>query len=193
MKSLFRPMLVIFAVLTALTGLAYPAVMTAFGQAVFHDKANGSLIEHDGKVVGSRLIGQQFDAPQYFWGRLSATTPMPYNAQGSSGSNLGPINPALADEVKGRLDALKAAGHMPAGMAVPVDLVTSSGSGLDPEISPAAAAYQVERVAAARKMNANDVAALVDRYTRGRQFGLFGEARVNVLELNLVLDEVQHG
>jgi K+-transporting ATPase ATPase C chain len=193
MKSLFRPMLVIFAVLTAVTGLAYPAVVTAFGQAVFHDQANGSLIEKDGKVVGSRLIGQQFDAPQYFWGRLSATTPMPYNAQGSSGSNLGPINPALADEVKGRLSALQAAGHLPAGVAVPVDLVTSSGSGLDPEISPAAAAYQIERVAAARKMSANDVAALVDRYTRGRQFGLFGEARVNVLELNLALDDAQRG
>ncbi len=193
MKSFFRPMVVIFAVLTAVTGLAYPAVMTAFGQAVFHDQANGSLIEKDGKVVGSRLIGQQFDAPQYFWGRLSATTPMPYNAQGSSGSNLGPINPALADEVKGRMSALQAAGHLPAGQAVPVDLVTSSGSGLDPEISPAAAAYQIERVAAARKMNVNDVSALVDRYTRGRQFGLFGEARVNVLELNLALDDAQRG
>ncbi|CAG9221662.1 K(+) transporting P-type ATPase subunit KdpC [Paraburkholderia sabiae] len=193
MKSLFRPMVVIFAVLTAVTGLAYPAVMTAFGQAVFHDQANGSLIEKDGKVVGSRLIGQQFDAPQYFWGRLSATSPMPYNAQGSSGSNLGPINPALADEVKGRISALQAAGHLPSGVDVPVDLVTSSGSGLDPEISPAAAAYQVERVAAARKMNVNDVAALVDRYTRGRQFGLFGEARVNVLELNLALDDAQRG
>jgi K+-transporting ATPase ATPase C chain len=193
MKSLFRPMVVIFAVLTAVTGLAYPAVMTAFGQAVFHDQANGSLIEKDGKVVGSRLIGQQFDAPQYFWGRLSATSPMPYNAQGSSGSNLGPINPALADEVKGRIAALQAAGHLPSGVDVPVDLVTSSGSGLDPEISPAAAAYQVERVAAARKMNVNDVAALVDRYTRGRQFGLFGEARVNVLELNLALDDAQRG
>ena len=193
MKSLFRPMVVIFAVLTAVTGLAYPAVMTAFGQAVFHDQANGSLIENDGKVVGSRLIGQQFDAPQYFWGRLSATSPMPYNAQGSSGSNLGPINPALADEVKGRISALQAAGHLPSGVDVPVDLVTSSGSGLDPEISPAAAAYQVERVAAARKMNVNDVAALVDRYTRGRQFGLFGEARVNVLELNLALDDAQRG
>lgn len=188
MKSLFRPMLVIFAVLTGVTGLAYPAVMTAFGQAAFHSEVNGSMIEKDGKVLGSRLIGQQFDAPQYFWGRLSATSPMPYNAQGSGGSNFGPINPALADEVKGRLDALKAAGHMPAGVAVPVDLVTSSGSGLDPEISPAAAAFQIERVAAARKMNANDVAAIVDRYTRGRQFGLFGEARVNVLELNLALD-----
>jgi len=193
MKSLFRPMVVIFAVLTAVTGLAYPAMMTAFGQAVFHDQANGSLIEKDGKVVGSRLIGQQFDAPQYFWGRLSATSPMPYNAQGSSGSNLGPINPALADEVKGRIAALQAAGHLPSGVDVPVDLVTSSGSGLDPEISPAAAAYQVERVAAARKMNVNDVAALVDRYTRGRQFGLFGEARVNVLELNLALDDAQRG
>jgi len=166
MKSLFRPMVVIFAALTVVTGLAYPAVVTAFGQAVFHDQTNGSL---------------------------SATTPMPYNAQGSSGSNIGPVNPALADEVKGRLDALKAAGHMPAGFAVPVDLVTSSGSGLDPEISPAAAAFQIERVAAARKMNANDVAALVDRYTRGRQFGLFGEARVNVLELNIALDDAQRG
>jgi potassium-transporting ATPase KdpC subunit len=193
MKSLFRPMVVIFAALTVVTGLAYPAVVTAFGQAVFHDQADGSLIVSHGKVVGSRLIGQQFDAPQYFWGRLSATTPMPYNAQGSSGSNIGPVNPALADEVKGRLDALKAAGHMPVGVAVPVDLVTSSGSGLDPEISPAAAAFQIERVAAARKMNANDVAALVDRYTRGRQFGLFGEARVNVLELNVALDDAQRG
>jgi potassium-transporting ATPase KdpC subunit len=189
MKTLFRPMLVIFAVLTAVTGLAYPAVMTAVGQAAFHDQVNGSMIEKDGKVLGSRLIGQQFDAPQYFWGRLSATSPMPYNAQGSGGSNLGPLNPALADEVKGRIAALQAAGHVPANTEVPVDLVTSSGSGLDPEISPAAAAYQVERVAAARKMNANDVAALVDRYTRGRQFGLFGEPRVNVLELNVALDD----
>jgi potassium-transporting ATPase KdpC subunit len=190
MKTLFRPMLVIFAVLTAVTGLAYPAVMTALGQAAFHEQANGSMLEQDGKVVGSLLIGQQFDAPKYFWGRLSATSPMPYNSQGSSGSNLGPVNPALADEVKGRLTALKDAGSSMA-TPVPVDLVTSSGSGLDPEISPAAAAFQVQRVAAARKMNANDVAALVDRYTRGRQFGLFGEARVNVLELNLAMDAAQ--
>ena len=190
MNKLFRPMIVIFAVLTAVTGLAYPAVMTAFGQAVFHEEANGSLLEQDGKVVGSRLIGQQFDAPQYFWGRLSATSPMPYNAQGSSGSNLGPVNPALADEVKGRLAALKDAGSAMTA-AVPVDLVTSSGSGLDPEISPAAAAFQIERVAHARNMNANDVSALVDRYTRGRQFGVFGEARVNVLELNLAMDDAQ--
>ncbi|WP_176060450.1 potassium-transporting ATPase subunit KdpC [Paraburkholderia sp. BCC1876] len=192
MKNLFRPLIVIFAVLTAVTGLAYPAVMTVVGQAAFHDQANGSLIEQNGKVVGSKLIGQQFDAPQYFWGRLSATSPMPYNATGSSGSNLGPTNPALLDEIKGRIDALKAAGT-DMSKPVPVDLVTSSGSGLDPEISPAAAAYQIERVANARKLAVNDVQALVDRYTSGRQFGVLGEARVNVLQLNLALDEMKHG
>lgn len=191
-SRLLRPMIVLFVVLTAITGLAYPAVLTAFGQAVFHDQANGSLIEANGKVVGSKLIGQQFDAPQYFWGRLSATSPMPYNAQGSGGSNLGPINSALTDEVKGRLDALKAAGT-DMSKPVPVDLVTSSGSGLDPEISPAAAAYQIDRVAKARKMSPSDVAALVDRYTNGRQFGVLGEARVNVLQLNLALDAAQRG
>jgi K+-transporting ATPase ATPase C chain len=192
MKNLLRPLLVIFAVLTALTGLAYPAVMTAFGQAVFRDQANGSLLEHNGKLVGSALIGQQFDAPQYFWGRLSATSPMPYNAQGSSGSNLGPTNPALLDEVNGRMAALKAAGT-DMSTPVPVDLVTSSGSGLDPEISPAAAAYQIGRVAQARKLSPNDVQALVDRYTSGRQFGILGEPRVNVLKLNLALDAMKHG
>ncbi|REE19774.1 MULTISPECIES: potassium-transporting ATPase subunit KdpC [unclassified Paraburkholderia] len=192
MKNLLRPLIVIFAVLAAVTGLAYPAVMTAVGQAAFHDQANGSMLEQDGKVVGSKLIGQQFDAPQYFWGRLSATSPMPYNAQGSGGSNLGPTNPALLDEIKGRLDALKAAGT-DMSKPVPVDLVTSSGSGLDPEISPAAAAYQIERVAKARKLAANDVQALVDRYTSGRQFGILGEPRVNVLQLNLALDEMKHG
>jgi len=191
MKSLqfplIRPLIVIFVVLTAVTGLAYPAVMTAFGQTVFHRQANGSLIVVDGKVAGSELIGQQFDAPQYFWGRLSATSPSPYNAAGSGGSNLGPTNPALADEVKGRIDALKAAGT-DVSQPIPADLVTSSGSGLDPAISPAAAAYQVERVARARHMNVSDVRALVDRYTRGRQFGVLGEPRVNVLALNLALD-----
>ncbi|PRY07184.1 potassium-transporting ATPase subunit KdpC [Paraburkholderia sp. BL25I1N1] len=192
MKNLLRPLIVIFAVLAAVTGLAYPAVMTAVGQAAFHDQANGSLLEQDGKVVGSKLIGQQFDAPQYFWGRLSATSPMPYNAQGSGGSNLGPTNPALLDEIRGRLDALKAAGT-DMSKPVPVDLVTSSGSGLDPEISPAAAAYQIERVAKARKLAANDVQALVDRYTSGRQFGILGEPRVNVLQVNLALDEMKHG
>ena len=192
MKNLFRPLIVIFAVLTAITGLAYPAVMTAFGQAAFHDKANGSLIEQNGKVVGSQLIGQQFDAPQYFWGRLSATSPMPYNALNSGGSNLGPNNPALLDEIKGRLAALKAAGT-DMSKPVPVDLVTSSGSGLDPEISPAAAAYQIERVAQARHLAPNDVQALVERYTTGRQFGVLGEPRVNVLKLNLALDEMKRG
>ncbi|MGF6571016.1 K+-transporting ATPase ATPase C chain [Paraburkholderia sp. GAS333] len=192
MKNLFRPLIVIFAVLTAVTGLAYPAVMTAVGQVAFRDQANGSLLEQDGKVVGSQLIGQQFDAPQYFWGRLSASSPMPYNALGSGGSNLGPTNPALLDEVKGRLDALKAAGT-DMSKPVPVDLVTSSGSGLDPEISPAAAAYQIERVAKARQLAPNDVQALVDRYTTGRQFGLLGEPRVNVLKLNLALDEMKRG
>lgn len=187
MKTQFRPLIVIFAVLAVVTGLVYPAVMTAFGQAVFHRQANGSLVEVNGKVVGSALIGQQFDAPQYFWGRLSATSPMPYNAAGSGGSNLGPTNPALADEVKGRIAALKAAGT-DVSQPIPADLVTSSASGLDPEISPAAAAYQVARVAKARNLNANDVQALVDRYTKGRQFGVLGEPRVNVLELNLALD-----
>jgi potassium-transporting ATPase KdpC subunit len=190
MKNLFRPLIVIFAVLTAVTGLAYPALMTAFGQAAFHDQANGSLLEQNGKLVGSQLIGQQFDARQYFWGRLSATSPMPYNAQGSSGSNLGPTNPALLDEVKGRLDALKAAGT-DMSKPVPVDLVTSSASGLDPEISPAAAAYQIERVAQARQLAPSDVQALIDRYTNGRQFGVLGEPRVNVLKLNLALDEMK--
>lgn len=187
MKSLFRPLIVIFAALAALTGLAYPAVMTAFGQAAFNHQANGSLVEIDGKVVGSELIGQQFDAPQYFWGRLSATSPNPYNATGSSGSNLGPTNPALADEIKGRIAALKAAGT-DVSQPIPADLVTSSGSGLDPEISPAAAAYQIERVAKARHLNPADVQALVEHHTKGRQFGVFGEPRVNVLELNLALD-----
>jgi K+-transporting ATPase ATPase C chain len=192
MKTLFRPLIVIFAVLTAITGLVYPAVMTAIGQTVFAKQANGSMLEKDGKVVGSALMGQQFDAPQYFWGRLSATSPMPYNPLNSGGSNTGPTNPALADEVKGRIAALKAAGT-DVGKPVPVDLVTSSGSGLDPEITPAAAQYQVARVAQARKMSENDVAALVDKYTTGRQFGVLGEPRVNVLELNLALDQAQHG
>ncbi|MGY6256505.1 potassium-transporting ATPase subunit KdpC [Paraburkholderia caledonica] len=192
MKNLLRPLIVLFAVLSAVTGLAYPALVTAVGQTLFHDEANGSLIEQDGKVVGSKLIGQQFDAPQYFWGRLSATSPMPYNAQASGGSNLGPTNPALLNEVKGRIDALKAAGT-DMSKPVPVDLVTSSGSGLDPEISPAAAAYQIDRVAKARGLGENDVRALVDRYTSGRQFGILGEPRVNVLQLNLALDEMKRG
>ncbi|WP_186136077.1 potassium-transporting ATPase subunit KdpC [Burkholderia gladioli] len=190
MKSMFRPLVVLFAVLTAVTGLVYPAVMTAFGSVAFPSQAGGSLIEQNGRTVGSALIGQPFDAPRYFWGRLSATSPMPYNAQGSSASNLGPTNPALADQVKGRLDALKAAGT-DMSQPVPVDLVTASGSGLDPEISPAAAAYQVERVARSRGLPADAVRQLVDANTKGRQFGLLGEPRVNVLALNLALDSTK--
>lgn len=190
MKTLIRPLVVIFTVLTAVTGLAYPAVMTLVGQTVFPSQANGSLIEKDGRVVGSALIGQSFDTPKYFWGRLSATSPMPYNAANSGGSNLGPINPALADQVKARIAALRDAGT-DISKPVPVDLVTASASGLDPEISPAAAAYQVERVAKARNLPADTVAQLVAANTAGRQFGVLGEPRVNVLKLNLALDAAQ--
>ncbi|WP_321801071.1 potassium-transporting ATPase subunit KdpC [Caballeronia sp. J97] len=187
MKTILRPAIVLFVALTVITGLVYPAIVTAVGQAAFPHQANGSLIERDGRTVGSEIIGQQFDAPRYFWGRLSATTPNPYNAGSSSGSNLGPTNPALADEIKGRIDALHAAD--PDNKApVPVDLVTSSASGLDPEISPAAAAYQVGRVAKARGMSVAQVEALVAQATAGRQFGVLGEPRVNVLKLNLALD-----
>ncbi|MCA7970660.1 potassium-transporting ATPase subunit KdpC [Burkholderia sp. AU39826] len=190
MKSLIRPLVVLFVILTAVTGLAYPAVMTVFGQAVFPSQANGSLIEQNGKVVGSALIGQPFDAPKYFWGRLSATAPMPYNAAGSGGSNLGPLNPSLADQVKARIAALRDAGTA-LSKPVPVDLVTASASGLDPEITPAAAAYQVERVAKARNLAPDAVAQLVAANTTGRQFGVLGEPRVNVLKLNLALDAAQ--
>ncbi|HEM7853772.1 potassium-transporting ATPase subunit KdpC [Burkholderia multivorans] len=190
MKSLIRPLVVIFVVLTAVTGLAYPAVLTAFGQAVFPWQANGSLIERNGQIVGSALIGQSFDAPKYFWGRLSATAPMPYNASGSGGSNLGPLNPSLAEQVKARIAALRDAGT-DLSKPVPVDLVTASASGLDPEITPAAAAYQVERVAKARKLAPDAVAQLVAANTTGRQFGVLGEPRVNVLKLNLALDAAQ--
>jgi potassium-transporting ATPase KdpC subunit len=190
MKTLIRPALVLFILMTLITGVIYPVIVTALGHGAFAAQANGSLIEKNGKPVGSRLIGQQFDAPYYFWGRLSATSPMPYNAQNSGGSNLGPTNPALADEIKGRLDALKAAGN-DMSEPVPVDLVTSSGSGLDPEISPAAAAWQVARVAKARGLPADQVRDLVARNTSGRQFGILGEARVNVLKLNLALDDLK--
>ncbi|MGF6777406.1 potassium-transporting ATPase subunit KdpC [Paraburkholderia sp. GAS334] len=190
MKTLIRPLLVLFVLMTVITGLVYPVVVTGVGHALFARQANGSLIEKNGKATGSALIGQQFDAPYYFWGRLSATSPMPYNAQSSSGSNLGPTNPALADEIKGRIDALRAAGN-DMSQPVPVDLVTSSGSGLDPEISPAAAAYQTARVAKARGLTTEQVSGLVAASTSGRQFGIFGEARVNVLNLNLALDDLK--
>jgi potassium-transporting ATPase KdpC subunit len=190
MKNIIRPVVVLFAALTVVTGLVYPVVVTAVAHAAFPHEADGSLIEKNGKAVGSELLGQQFDAPSYFWGRLSATSPNPYNPQASGGSNLGPTNPALSDEVKGRISALHDAD--PTNTApIPVDLVTSSGSGLDPEISPAAAAYQIDRVAKARKLSPNDVDALVQRATTGRQFGILGEARVNVLKLNIALDELK--
>lgn len=190
MKAMIRPLVTIFVVLTLATGLAYPAVMTLIGQAVFPSQANGSLIEQDGKVVGSVLIGQSFDAPKYFWGRLSATSPMPYNAAGSGGSNLGPLNPSLAAQAKARIAALRDAGT-DMSQAVPVDLVKASASGLDPEISPAAAAYQIARVAKARSLPVGTVAQLVAANTAGRQFGVLGEPRVNVLRLNLALDAAQ--
>jgi potassium-transporting ATPase KdpC subunit len=190
MKNALRPVLVLFVMLTVITGIVYPLVVTAVSQAVFPHRANGSIIEKNGKPVGSMLIGQQFDAPYYFWGRLSATSPNPYNAQNSGSSNLGPTNPALADEVKGRIAALHDADPTNT-LPIPVDLVTSSGSGLDPDITRAAAAYQAARVAKARGLTQDQVDALIAQNTSGREAGIFGEPRVNVLTLNLALDELK--
>lgn len=173
--------------MTLVCGIAYPFAVTAIAQAAFHGPANGSVLAPGGKVAGSSLIGQPFDDPKYFWGRPSATLPQAYNGGASGGSNLGPTNPALREAVKQRMAALHAAD--PGNAApVPVDLVTASGSGLDPEISPAAARYQVARVARLRHMDAAKVQALVDRATTDRTLGVLGERRVNVLELNLALD-----
>jgi K+-transporting ATPase ATPase C chain len=185
-----RPALSMFAVLTLVTGLIYPLAVTTISQLVFPTQANGSLIEKDGKVVGSALIGQTFDDPKYFWSRLSATGPVAYNGGASSGSNYGPLNDALADAVRGRVDALRAAdpGN---DRRIPVDLVTASGSGLDPHISPAAAQYQVARVARVRRLSEPTVRALVDQHTRGRQLGMLGESVVDVLALNLALDRLE--
>ncbi|MDE2497121.1 MAG: potassium-transporting ATPase subunit KdpC [Xanthomonadaceae bacterium] len=189
MAKLLRQSIVLLLLLTAITGLVYPFAVTGLAQLVFPHQANGSLILRNGKPVGSDLIGQQFTDPKYFWGRPSATTPQPYNGAASGGSNLGPSNPALTAAVKQRIAALRAAD--PGNDApVPVDLVTASGSGLDPDISPAAAQYQLNRVARARSLPPAEVRALVDRYTRGRQFGVLGEPRVNVMELNLALDKL---
>lgn len=190
MNAIIRPAVVLFLVLTALTGIAYPLVVTGIGQTVFPHRAEGSLIIKNGKPVGSSLIGQQFSDPKYLWGRPSATSPAPYNASGSGGSNLGPLNPALTDAVKARIEALRAAD--PGNTAsVPVDLVTASGSGLDPHLSVAGAQYQAARIAKARQLPLQAVQQLIAKHTEGQLFGLLGEPRVNVLLLNLALDDLR--
>jgi K+-transporting ATPase ATPase C chain len=187
MKSILRPALALLLVLTVVTGVLYPLVVTGVAQVIFPSQANGSLIERDGKAVGSSLVGQPFADPKYFWGRPSATTPFANNSASSGGSNLGPTNSALIDAAKQRIDALHAAdpGN---NTPIPVDLVTASGSGLDPEISPAAAQYQIARIARVRGIAPAQVEAFVAQATSGRQLGVLGEPRVNVLRLNLLLD-----
>jgi K+-transporting ATPase ATPase C chain len=178
------------AVFTVITGVIYPLVVTGFAQAFFRNRANGNLLIADGRTAGTALIGQPFSDPRYFWGRLSATGPFPYNAASSSGSNLGPSNPALREAAQTRIDSLKAVDPNN-NSPIPVDLVTSSASGLDPDISVAAANYQTARVARYRGLSIAQVQTLVKRYTKGRQFGILGEPRVNVLELNLALDGLE--
>jgi K+-transporting ATPase ATPase C chain len=187
-KRQIYPSIVMTVLFTVLLGLVYPLVMTGIIQVLFPKQANGSLIIERGTIVGSELIGQPFSDPKYFWGRLSATSPYPYNAASSSGSNLGPTNQALLDAVRARIDALRKAD--PGNHAsIPVDLVTASASGLDPDISPAAAYYQASRVARVRRLSAEVVDGLIRQHTQGRQFGILGEPRVNVLELNRALDQ----
>jgi K+-transporting ATPase ATPase C chain len=190
MARQLRPALVVFGVLVVITGLIYPAVMTGIAQVIFPNQANGSLVYKNGQAVGSSLLGQPFDDPKYFWGRLSATSPYPDNAAASGGSNLGPTNPALVQEIQARIDALKKVdpGNT---QPIPVDLVTSSGSGLDPDISPAAAYYQAPRVARERGLDVAKVNTLIAQNTQGRQFGFLGEPRVNVLALNMALDQLK--
>jgi K+-transporting ATPase ATPase C chain len=190
MKNTLRPALVLFTVLTLITGVAYPLVVTGAAQALFPSQAAGSLIVRDGKPIGSSLISQNFADPAHFWGRPSATGPMPNNAASSSGSNQGPLNPALTEAVKGRVEALRAAD--PGNTApVPVDLVTASASGLDPHISPAAAYYQLARVAKARNLSTDKVQALVVQQINGPLGGFLGESQVNVLRLNLALEALR--
>ncbi|MEO6919091.1 MAG: potassium-transporting ATPase subunit KdpC [Collimonas sp.] len=190
--GILRPALVLFVGLTVLCGVIYPLAVTGIGKVVFPDQAAGSLIMHNGTLIGSRLIGQEFFAPNYFWGRLSATSPQPYNSQASGGSNFGPSNPALIDAVKGRVDALKAADPTNT-LPIPVDLVTASGSGLDPEISLAAANYQAGRVARERKLSVDTVHSLIAGLQKTPSLGFLGEPRVNVMALNLALDRQQPG
>jgi K+-transporting ATPase ATPase C chain len=191
MGQQLRSAVIILALLTVLTGIIYPLVVTGIAQVIFHHQANGSLIKsQDGEYLGSELIGQPFDDPAYFWGRLSATGQFPYNAAASSGSNYGPLNPALLDGIQKRIEALKAA-DPDNNQPIPVDLVTHSASGLDPHVSIAAALYQVPRVARQRGLSQTQVLALVNRFTQGRQFGILGEPRVNVLLLNQALEEMK--
>lgn len=190
MKQILRPAIVLLGLFTLLTGLLYPLTVTGLAQMLFPFQANGSLITQNGQVVGSELLGQQFDQPEYFWGRLSATAGQPYNAAISGGSNLSVLNPALQSEVEARLQALKAA-DPENRLPIPVDLVTSSGSGLDPNISVAAAQYQAQRVAKARGLSLESVNELIQANTQGRWLGIFGEPVVNVLKLNLALDKLQ--
>ena len=187
MTAYLRPVLVVFAALTVLTGMAYPLAVTGVAQALMPRQAAGSLIEQDGKLVGSSLIGQNFTDPKYLWGRPSATGPMANNGLASGGSNQGPLNPALAEAVKARIDALRAAD--PGNTApVPVDLVTASGSGLDPHVSPAGAAFQAARIARARNLPLSRVQQVIAEHTQAPLFGFLGEPRVNVLQVNLSLD-----
>jgi K+-transporting ATPase ATPase C chain len=190
MTALFRPALVLLLALTLITGVAYPLVVTGIAQAVFPSQAGGSIVIRDGKAVGSRLIGQSFSDPKHFWSRPSATAPQPYNGLASGGSNLGPLNPALTDGIKSRMDALRAAD--PTNQSpIPIDLVTASASGLDPDISLAGAYYQAPRVARERGLQPQAVLALIAAHSRGRWLGILGEPRVNVLDLNLALDAMK--
>lgn len=190
MLTLLRPAAVLLGLLTVLTGAVYPLAVTGAAQALFPGRANGSLLRAEGRVVGSSLVGQPFDDPRYFWGRPSATSPFPYNAAASTGSNLGPSNPALLDAVRARVAAVRVAHPEHASVPVPVDLVTTSGSGLDPDISPAAALYQTQRVARARGLPEARVRAIIEAHVEARALGVIGEPRVNVLRLNLALDEL---
>jgi K+-transporting ATPase ATPase C chain len=191
MFKVIKPAMMMLVMLTLLTGVIYPALVTGLAQVLFPDQANGSMIrDSQGQAVGSALIGQPFSESKYFWGRPSATAPYPYNAGASSGSNLGPTNPALADAVKARIEALQAA-DPENKTPVPVDLITASGSGLDPHISPAAAEYQINRVAKARHIEPKTLQEMVQSHTEGRDWSLFGEPRVNVLKLNLALEAIQ--